>query len=157
MLDALNKLAANLYMQYPTVNRGGCCVVAAQVGKHLAKIVPIKISVEGDRYVYFRFSIKRVREQTNNSLDKNQWNMFMNFPHVVVEFKYKNTWYTFDAERGVVKSKVYWRHTTKKTGSLSLKEATAFADDDGWNPIFDRGNVQSLRWRITRFFNRNVI
>lgn len=151
----LNQLSEIIITNHPTVDYGGCCVVAAHVAKYLSKIVPTQIVLSDDNAV----NLTKVRKLVNNSLKKAKWDRHIGFAHVLVEFKYKNRWYAFDATNGVVKRSSFWKDRVfyeKAKGHLTIEEASSFANTDrGWNHMFDRDEIPELRRSITKFFKRN--
>lgn len=133
------------------INSGGCCVFAALVGKAL-KAHDADIQT---RFIVFgnaNCNLDKVRQDINDNSVFEWENNGVHFSHVVVEFKYKNRWYTCDARRGVMLSNAdnSYNCRGKSKGRLSLLEANALAADDDWNPAFHRSLIPRLEQVVNR-------
>ena len=155
LIHKLNELAEELIGNHPAVDHGGCCVVAAQMAKHLSRHVPVNIIAlhcpweeDGNR------DLNEIRPNINPLSMDDWYENGIDFHHILIEFKHGNRWFVFDATSGVEPRKGVERR--RHDGSFTLEEATALANEDDWNPEFDRDEIPVVRRRVTKFFNKHI-
>lgn len=149
ILKFLKDLGKELENNFTCLNYGGCCVVAGYVALHLRHYCPdLKIRVNGDWGTPNDYN--SFKQSLNNTLDPDEWrDNGAVFPHVLIQFKYKNRNYLIDSE-GVYKTKE-WPGLVK--GWLSVNEAIALGSTPrGWNTDFDRDQIPAIRRTITKMF-----
>jgi hypothetical protein len=160
LINTLNNLAAATIKRHPHVDHGGCCVVAAHVGKRLQeKNIPVRIRVLNNPWMGNAPDLDEAREQISNSLDKWEWEQSdVDFYHVIVEFEYDGKKYAYDSTDGVREiDEVHHEDGVLLDGAMTVEEARALADVDDWNPMFNRDQVSTVRRRITRMLNSAVV
>ena len=134
-----------------TTNWGGCCVVAAVVGKRLRELgVPVRAVVA----TYQGLSLLD-REPTDRG-DPDAWaRVGIYFNHVGLEFKAGNRWHYFDSE-GV---KPRQRENNKLPagdwpvipGQLTVDEVAELASNPHrWNPVFPRHTIPAIEEAVYR-------
>lgn len=151
----LNRLADRIDRWYPTVNSGGCCVLAVIIAQELRKRnIPVEIIVAADGASE---NIDRAREKVKSNR-KHEWNSAgVYFNHVGIEFRLGDDVYHFDTE-GRVKPEDFMLGTREiYEGRLTVEEAKELADEaEGWNPVFDRKTIPSLRRHVKRYLAINM-
>lgn len=153
LIHTLNKIAARTMKHHPEVDYGGCCVVAAHMGKVLQSnnvSVRIRVLNSGDR-----IDIDKAR-RAHAPKSKRGWERAgLDFYHVVTEFRHNGESYIYDSTAGVrpfaeVRASLF---PVMCDGALTVKEAKMLADTDDWNDCFDRSEIPHIRRRITRMVN----
>lgn len=153
----LNKFARQIMEEHPEMNCGGCCVFAALVSAHLAKIIPVKIHVEGSAYLRSLNNIDHIRPK----VVENNWCFHnVDFNHVLISYEINGTTYYYDS-RGSKKRYVPLcgaRRLHEKTlhpGSLTINEASFLASEDWrWNKMFNRSHIPKLINQVDEFFEK---
>lgn len=166
MIELLRSLASELIENHPFVDNGGCCVVAAQIAKHLEqrnipnRIVCADWSLTNDGNVNLDDIRPNIDPKNKHDWEENG----VGFVHVLVEFDHDGKTYTFDSTDGVLEVDEFWEKSAsgnlnrfRLDGHFTVEEATAMANTNSWNPMFDRGQIPIVRRRITRFFNKHIL
>lgn len=155
-LAQLRELAAKLDNNLKMPNHGGCCVIAAEIAKHLQHIYPTKIRVSTDYDELLDNNVSTVAERVYNAADGDEWNdngIF--FGHVVVQFKYKGRNYHIDTS-GVTRATSYDPTFCYPLypGDMPLAAACLLAEQDHgvWNTTFNRRQIPKLRKIVADFF-----
>lgn len=165
LLNRLRRLAKNLNNTLINPNRGGCCVIAAEVGAYLEQIVPVRIRVSNDHFDFMDEDDWEGCDYNNlNDLidvlgpraeDQFAWNendVF--FGHVIVEFDVDGRTYHMDTS-GVRLAKKRdpsfgW---LMYDGYLPVNVAKALADVPGnWNWKFDRRQIPAIKKMVRHAF-----
>ena len=97
--DQLNMLGQAAERQLPSLNYGGCCVFAAEVGKALkAKGIPVRGIAAGHWWGDESPDLAKLHKQIGNVMDGNAWNSAgVNFSHVGLRVKLGCKWYNYDS------------------------------------------------------------
>ena len=157
LLTYLRRLAKQLNDNIVLPNRGGCCVISAEIAEHLERIVPVRIRVSNDW----------VDEDDDCNLnemvdylgctvgDHDAWNdNDIAFGHVIVEFDYNGRTYHMDTS-GVKLAKKRdpsfgW---LMYDGHLPLHAAKALAAQQGnWNKKFNRAQIPRVKKIVEESF-----
>lgn len=155
LLDTLNQLSEELTENFERINLGGCCVVAGYLGLFLRHHVPTRIRVSGYGEVV---DLHEVRDNTNNSLDKDDWDCEgVAWYHVVVEFEHEGKLYRVDSDGVQEAEGERFDGRPLYSGDITISEAIAFGRQAwGWNPDFDRDQIPDMRRTITRTFRNHA-
>lgn len=153
----LNKFAKQMQAEYPLMNSGGCCVFASLMSAHLAKILPVKIHVEGASYYRTLNNIDHIRPNVVND----DWSSHdVRFNHVSISYEVNGTTYFYDT-RGSKKRYVplcaarQLREAALHPGNLTINEASFLAAEDWrWNRSFDRKHIPKLIQQVDEFFEK---
>lgn len=150
LLKHLRRLAKQLGTTLIQPNRGGCCVIAAEVAAQLEKIVPTRIRVSNDDCeAEDNANLNQMVDYLGPQVDDhNAWNdAYIFFGHVIVEFDYQGKTYHMDTS-GVrlAKKRDPSFNWPMYDGHLPLHAAKALADIPGnWNKKFNRDQIPHLR------------
>lgn len=162
LLTQLRLLSTSMRTSILNPNRGGCCVIAAEVATYLEQIVPVRIRVSDDHFDWKRefyedrFNLNDVISDLGSRADDHDaWNdTGVAFGHVIVEFDYRGRTYHMDTsgcreaeERDPTFGWLMY------DGYLPLNVAKALAGAPGnWNKHFDRGQIPAIRKMVKTAF-----
>jgi len=149
----LNKLADKIRMDFPDINRGGCCVFAALVAKALQHYYPTRVVAFNSSP---QFSIDEVRAKVTKNSCKEWDRNGIDFNHIVIEFTDPDDGdkvYHLDANGVFIADGSISSYLTQVKGHLTIKEACEIASlPDGWNPEFNRNNIPKIDKIIKKHF-----
>ncbi len=151
IVDTLNRLghAAETSVNY--LNKGGCCVFAALVGRELVNrgyVVKGVVVSFGPREGKCR--LDDVRRRTGNT-DLVDWYNDLSFNHVGIEFRADGRTRRYDSN-GVVGGSDPLLHMNAHPDRLTVEELEAFAADPNWNTCFDRKQIPKLKKLVKQYF-----
>lgn len=150
LIDTLNKLGDRINRWYPEINRGGCCVYAAMIGKELrARDIEVRVIVAADGASK---NLDKVRPKVCNNWRKAEWNENdVWFNHVGVEFKHKGRIFHYDSNGVNPRGKILDGYKIYP-GRLSVDEAQLLADEpEGWNTRFNRSKIPNLKRHVRSY------
>lgn len=157
-LRELSRFGKRINRTYSYVNRGGCCIVAAEFARPLKQIFPSTNIIVGSYKWEQAQDLEKVRKLIGSNSFR-QWTKHgIDFTHVLLEFEFEGKMYQFDTCDGVVPRK----DTTILDlrildGHLTLSEAQDLAHSPvGWNEMFDRKQIPAIQKDIKEFFDRVV-
>ena len=149
----LNRILSTLSDGFENINFGGCGVVALALAPHIKEI-------------YNNYTIRGI-DSNQKDLENNapeypdslyDWNAEgIYFGHIVLEFKHKGVNWVVDANgvhtmEGLLESYSNYGSQVHK-GQLLYKDLERMVNSpEGWNSMFDRGQIPSLRCRIDELF-----
>lgn len=148
LFESLHEFGIDVKIEFENINRGGCCVFAAEVGKKLQKYFPVRVRVLG----YGRRNLNKVRQ---NIIENQIWEWDSNgveLRHILLEFKYNGKRYFFDAGDGVREAKRSEDGMNVYAGHLTIEEADELAKQTDWNDTFDRSDIPYVKAMIKDFF-----
>lgn len=136
--EQLNLLGQAAERQIPSLNYGGCCVFAAEVGKVLkAKGIPVRGVARG--WMEATEPLHKIKEAINNLENADEWNdQGVNFSHVGLQVKLGRKWYVFDSNGcDPDATRLNGRHLYP--GHLSVEDIDKLASNpENWNKAFRR-------------------
>lgn len=152
----LNDFASEVDDQFPTLNRGGCCVFAGMVGMRLQRHLPVEVAVFG--YLVGRdkekdHNLYLVKSNVSDISNVREWNdNGIHFCHVVVEFTDENQQFHFDSY-GVTSDRTRGG-VFLYPGRLTVEDAISLGNKaSGWNSCFDRTQIPELQQKVSNFFD----
>ena len=161
LVEALEKLGAEVSENVEQLNCGGCGVYAWLVAKALTKL-GLKTEVVATNMGWFKkpdeIDLNALRAQLaegNMSLKtKRHWEMLgAEFAHVGVRLKVGKKYYVADAN-AVNPGKTRLASYKVYKGAYTLEEAEAFAKEArGWNSWFDRKQIPTIRKLVNKYLS----
>lgn len=155
LVEALDKLGADVLQNVDALNCGGCGVYAWLVAEALHAL-GIKTEVVATGMGYGSdVDLNKVRESISaNMLNlgaKRHWEQLgATFAHVGVRIKIGRKYYVADAN-SVNPGKTRLANWKVYKGAYTLEEAEAFAKEArGWNDWFDRKQIPTIRQLVNK-------
>lgn len=161
LLTQLRLLSKNMRTSLRNPNRGGCCVIAAEVASYLDQLVPVRIRVSNDHFDWEGWKDKNCNlnqaceEMGDNAGHHQEWNnRDVFFGHVIVEFDYRGRTYHMDTsgcKEATDRDPSF--HWLMYDGYLPLNAARELAARPGnWNQRFDRSQIPVIRGMVKQAF-----
>lgn len=139
MLDKIRQACA-LANEVDNINRGGCCVFAALLGRKLIKLGIPAWGVALSRNKKWETSVAEARREVQERYNVYDWNYNgVSFDHVGVRFKLEGKYYQADS-MGVQRVSPTLRDWQVLAGRFTIDEFEAFAKSNRgfWNEEFHR-------------------
>ena len=156
LLVWMRRLSKQLNTHLVLPNRGGCCVIAAEIAEHLEKIVPVRIRVSDD-HCDDNCNLNDIVDYLGPQASHDMWNdAEVSFGHVIVEFDYNGRTYHMDTN-GVKLAKKRdpsfgW---LMYDGFLPLEAAKTLASEAGnWNKKFNRNQIPVVKKIVSTTFKQ---
>lgn len=150
LLRALRRIGDAVLDDVPSINHGGCAVLAGIVGEHLERLgVPCEVATAGQ---WESMSAREARPRVKRKSDPRAWDVAgLGRAHLALRFRLGRYTYTWDAERLrrgslVLGHERYNYVAPSGWGSgLTLAECRAMTQTQrGWNTCFDRADIPLL-------------
>jgi len=156
VFKALRDLGNKADMSIDNLNRGGCCVFAAEVAEklqqqgfevRLVEVIPRYESRSDASLDYIR---EMIQQNNESPLEKRNWESYgASFWHVAVQFKIGNRWYTYDSNT-LIRGKIRFGMYRVVPGFFTVEEGKAFAKSPTWNEMFNRRQIPRLRKMVSQ-------
>jgi len=144
--DSFDRLAEQLLATWPTIDHGGCGVVAALVSQELNRLGVPAVGMFPLHPIYnpTRWSVDQARTGIQDPLNAAMFDWEDNggnFFHVVAGFTLNDHDWVFDASNGCKLMVADYAD-----GHMTIEElvAVAIVNDYGWNPEFDRAAIPAV-------------
>lgn len=164
LIPTLRRMGRAANRKFPSLNHGGCCVYASEVGRRLEDAGLTVRVVSGRPWAWEadQSPTDKVREvllkNNRNVNSKHNWSSNgIDFWHVAVQFMHDGKWYSCDSDsvhRGIDRfGKRRLMHKAPGSG-FTVNEAIGFAEEvEGWNSCFNRTDIPAVKNLIDKYLS----
>lgn len=142
LVKALKKISREITEQISFPNQGGCAVIAAIVGREVAKYTEV-YAIVVPAWFTENSSINEVRQKNDvrNFTRPSDWhNVNVHFHHVRLKIKIGERWVVFDSN-GIFE----YNPIEYVDGWLTMDEVLTIASkSEGWNEMFGRWQIPKI-------------
>lgn len=150
-LIEVDELCRNIHKKTDYLNSGGCAVFAALLGQCLSQYGQVEIAIGTDSNIT---SLDDVRDKGIDPLSLDAWNdNGLSIGHAIIEFTYGDVKYHIDSTG--VRDPLPYTYSGGwgiLGGRLSVIETTALAAQRGWNWMFNRDQIPTIKQMIDHGF-----
>lgn len=149
---AVSKMLRKIDAAHNRINSGGCACMAVMIAEHLEDMVQDMriVSPCHENIDDVRSNLEENGFDTDlkaNWYDEGVW-----FSHVWVEGLVDGEWYAFDSTGVQEVQDMYDRWGRAGDGSFTIEEMRSMSNEQSWNSLFDRSQLDSMQLMVNRGF-----